>query len=189
VVLGVAALLLAACGGGGGGDNLPLQGYAVNAALGHLFADRGSWTMSGAEPNGQSFGLTLAFSPVASLQFPVTGVMAERNQETLTFVSGGVPDTVTLTLYLDSSTRSIVGINADGMCSASTLNTAPPSANVGASGPMFTASDLGGCASNSIALGTTASRWSLETDTGTVLLCWNLASQDLAGKLIGTETA
>ena len=181
-----ATLLVAACGGGG--DAQPAGPYAVNAALGHLLGSGGSWTMSGSA-SGQPFTLTMAFAPAPAGLFPVNGVFAAQSLQTITIAAAGQSSSGTLTIYFDAGTRTFFGFQADGACSVATANTAlPATATAGASGPIFTESDLDGCASTSLAVGTTTSTWSVASDTGVALLCWNLTSKDLSGTVNGTES-
>ena len=183
----VTAALLSACGGGGT-STTSAGPYAVNAALGHLLVTGGSWTMSGTA-NGQSFTLTLAFAPGPAGPFPVNGVMSAQSLQTLTVASAGQSSSGTETIYFDAATHAIVGLQADGACSVATANTAlPATAAAGASGALFTESDLDGCTNTSLVLGSGANTWSVESDTGIALLCWNLAAKDAAGTPNGTES-
>jgi hypothetical protein len=176
-----AALLLAACGGGGD-DTPPPVNYAVKMAMDQLLTTAHSWTLTGTDPNAQAFTLTLAFAPLSDGPFPVNGTVARRAQETLTVASAGQSSSGVQTIYLDRSSLSFVGFEADGSCSVATSNVVlPASTALGSSGAHFGLSDLDGCASNAAAAGTTAGTWSLEIDSGVALLCWNLTSKDLAG--------
>ncbi len=181
------AALLSACGGGG--DTTTSAGpYAVNAALGHLLVTGGSWAMNGTA-NGQAFTLTMAFAPAGAGPFPVNGVMSAQSLETLTVVSAGQSNSDTETIYFDAASHAIVGLQAVGTCSTATANTPlPATAVVGASGAFFTEADLDGCAGNSLVLGSGANTWSVVSDTGIALLCWNLATQDATGTPNGTES-
>ena len=182
------ALLVSACGGGGGDAAQSAGPFAVNAALGHLLVTGGSWTMNGTA-NGQGFTLTLAFAPVAAGPFPVTGAMSAQSLQTLTLVSAGQSNSGTDTIYFDAATHAIVGLQADGACSVATANTAlPVTAAAGASGAIFTESDLDGCTNSSLVLGSATNSWSVASDTGIALLCWNLAATDAAGTPNGTES-
>lgn len=182
-----AAAMLSACGGGGG-DAAPASTYAVNAALGHLLVSGGSWTMNGTA-SGQTFTLTVAFAPAPAGPFPVNGAMSAQSLQTITLVSGGTSSTGTETIYFDASTHAFFGLQADGACSVVTANTAlPATAAIGASGAIFSESDLDGCTGSSAVLGSTANTWSLVSDTGAVLLCWDLAAKDAAGTANGSES-
>lgn len=181
------ALVMSACGGGG--DTAPSAGpYAVDAALGHLLVTGGSWTMNGTA-NGQGYTLTLAFAPVAAGPFPVTGAMSAQSLQTLTVVSAGQSSSATETIYFDAATHAILGLQADGTCSVATANTAlSATAMAGASGAIFSESDLDGCTSSSLVIGSAANSWSVAADTGVTLLCWNLAASDAAGMPNGAES-
>jgi hypothetical protein len=183
------ALTLAALAGcGGGGGDSPAKSYAVNAAQRHLLIDGGSWTMSGSA-NGRSFTVTLAFGPSTPAPFPIGGATAARSLETITVQAAGQTSSGTQTLYFDPANLSFAGLEADAACSVATSNVAlPDSAAVGAGGAFLTTSDLNGCAGTSAAVGTTSANWSLELDTGVVLLCWSLASRDATGTPNGTQS-
>jgi hypothetical protein len=181
-----AALLLAACGGGG--DTQPAGPYAVNTALGHLLVSGGSWTMSG-PAGGQPFTLTLAFTPAPAGVFPVNGVFAAQSLQTITVVAAGQTNSGTETIYFDATTRIFFGLQADGACSVATANTPlPATATVGTSGPIFTELDLDGCTGASLAVGTTTGTWSLVSDTGVTLLCWDQTAKDPGGTVNGMES-
>lgn len=182
------AIVLSACGGGGSDTPAAPTTYAVNAALGHLLVTGGSWPMTGTA-NGQSFTLTIAFAPAAAGPFPVNGAMSAQSLQTITLVSGGSSSGGTQTVYFDATTHAFFGLQADGTCSVATANTAlPATAAVGASGAIFSESDLDGCAGTSTVLGTTANTWSLVSDTGVALLCWDSDAKDSAGTPNGTES-
>jgi hypothetical protein len=181
-----AALLVTACGGGG--DSQPAGPYAVNAALNHLLVTGGSWTMSGSA-SGQPFTLTMAFAPGPAGLFPVNGVFAAQSVQTITAVAAGQSSSGTQTIYFDAGTHAFLGFQADGTCSVATANTAlPATAAADASGPIFTETDLDGCASTSLAAGTTTSTWSVASDSGVTLMCWDLVSKDLGGTVNGMES-
>jgi hypothetical protein len=177
---------MSACGGGGG--DAQSGPYAVNAALGHLLVTGGSWTMSGST-SGQPFTLTMAFARVPDGIFPVNGVFAAQSLQTITVTAAGQSQSGTQTIYFDAGLRVFFGFQADGACSVATANTVlPATAAVGATGPIFTDSDLDGCAGSSVAVGSTTSTWSVVSDTGIALLCWDLTSKDLSGTVNGTES-
>ncbi len=182
-----AAVLLSACGGGGG-DGAPASTYAVNAALGRLLVTGGSWTMTGTA-NGQTFTLAVAFAPAPAGPFPVNGAMSAQSLQTITLVSGGVSSSGVETIYFDATSRIFFGLQADGTCSVATANTSlPTSAALGASGAIFSESDLDGCLGTSLAVGSTANTWSLVSDSGIALLCWDLAAKDALGTPNGAES-
>lgn len=182
------ATLLVACGGGGGDQAQSTGPYAVNAALGHLLVTGGSWTMTGSA-SGQSFTLTMAFAPGPAGLFPVNGAFTAQSLQTITVAAAGQSNSATQTIYFDAGTRTFIGFQADGTCSVATANTAlPASAAVGVSGPIFSESDLDGCTSSSVAVGSTTSTWSVVSDTGIAMLCWDLTSKDLSATVNGTES-
>lgn len=183
-----AALLLAACGGGG--DAPPAAtAYAVNAAQRHLLNDGGSWTMSGTGPNGVAFTVTMDFAPATTGPFPLTGATAARSLETFTIQASGQSDSAAQTIYFDPVNLALVGAESSGACSVATSSAAlPASATVGASGSFFSSSDLDGCTGSSNIVGTTTIAWSLESDHGVVLLCWNLVFKDTMGTPGGTQS-
>lgn len=186
-----AALLLAACGGGGGDAPPPPTQYAVNAAQGHLLTGTGSWAMNGTGSDGASYTVTMSLAPLTPGTFPVDGTPAARSAQTLAFARAGVPlGGVVETIYFNSSTLAIVGLSTDdGSCASATSNTAlPATAAVGASGVIFNQFDRDGCTADAAALGTTVTRWTLESDGGVVLLCWNLTAQDLIGTANGSQS-
>lgn len=182
-----AALLLAACGGGGG-DTPPPGPYAVRAAQTHLLNDTHSWALSGTGPNGQPFTITMAFAPLPPAPFPIGGALGARSLQTYTVQQGGVSSSAGPTYFFDATSLAIAGSDyGDGTCSIATSNAAVPlSASVGASGPLFSVSDRGGCTAGAAAESTTTTQWSLESDSGVVLLCWNSTLFDLAGTAEGT---
>jgi hypothetical protein len=188
IVSAATALLLAACGGGGSDQAQSAGPYAVSAALDHLLVTGGSWTMSGSA-NGQSFTLTMAFAPGPAGLFPVNGAFTAQSLQTITVVMAGQSNSGTQTIYFDAGTRTFIGLQADGTCALATANTAlPATAAVGVSGPIFSQSDLDGCTSSSAAVGTTTNTWSVVSDTGIALLCWDLTAKDLSGTVNGTES-
>src|SRR5205814_5141375 len=66
-------------------------------------------------------------------------------------------------------------------------NTAlPNTASMAANGAYFVLSDLDACIGGSGAVGSTTASWSLESDTGVVLLCLNSTMKDSAGAINGT---
>ena len=183
------SLLLAACGGGGGDDTPLPTSYAARMAWAQLLSAQRAWTLTGTGPNAQAFTITLAFAPIADAPFPVSGAAAKRMQETVTVASAGQTSAVTQTIYLDRTSLAFIGFDAEGACSVATSNAELPlSTPAGASGPVFSLSDLDGCTSGAIAAGTTTSTWSLEVDSGVPLLCWNLTSKDLAGVQNGSTS-
>jgi hypothetical protein len=183
------ALLLVACGGGGGDDGPPAGPYAVNTALGHLLVNGRSWDLHGTA-NGQAFALTLSFAPLPAGLFPVNGVFAGQSLETLTVVEAGQSTSEARTIFFGPTNLAFFGVQFEGgICSVATANTLlPTTASIGAAGPLFTETDLDGCASSSLATGTTTSDWSLLTDSGVPLLCWNLKSTDLSGTVVTEST-
>ena len=145
--------------------------------------------MTGTGSNNQSFVVTIAFAALPPGPFPIGGATTARSEETITFVSAGQTSAGTITYYFEPTSAAFFGAAADGACSIGTSNTAlPTEAAIGASGSLFNESDLDGCASNSVALGTSASTWSIVADSGVALLCWNLISSDLAGTQNGSES-
>jgi len=181
----LAGLLLAGCGGGGG-DPPPVTLYAVSAAQAQLLSAANRWTVNGKAPDGTSFTVQIDFAPMAAGNFPIGGMPSSLTRETLTLASGGtVSDISGPTYYFDKTTLAVFGSdNGDLTCSIATSNTAlPASAAVGASGPAFSFNDLDGCQAGSIPVGTTTTRWSLESDSGVALLCWN---QTVTGATDGT---
>lgn len=186
----VAIAGLAACGGGGGDDAPPAAAaYAVNAAQRHLLTDGGSWTMNGTGPNGQAFTVTMNFAPLTTGAFPLNGNIAARSLETFTVQAAGQSDSAAQTIYFDPVNLAFVGVQSNGACNVATSNAAlPTSAAVGANGVFYSGGDLDGCTAASSIVATTTIAWSLEADTGVVLLCWNLAFKDAAGTLDGTQS-
>lgn len=184
----LSSLLMAACGGGGDDTPLPTS-YAARMAWAQLLSAQRAWTMTGAGPNAQAFTITLAFDPIPDGPFPVNGTTAKRTQETVTVSSAGQTNTLMQTIYLDRTSLAFIGFDVDGACSVATSNAELPlNTLIGASGPVFSLSDLEGCTSGAIAAGTTSSTWSLEIDTGLALLCWNLISKDLVGVQNGSTS-
>jgi hypothetical protein len=184
-------LLLAACGGGG--DAAPAApvaaAYAVNAAQRHLLMDGGSWSMDGTVPNGGAFRITMNFAPSTAGPFPLNGATAARSLQTPVVQAAGQSDSVAQTIYFDPVNLSFLGVESGGACNLATSSaTLPNSAAVGEGGTFFSGSDLDGCTGASRIVGTTTIGWSLETDTGVVLLCWNLAFTDAIGAADGTQS-
>ena len=144
--------------------------------------------MSGSA-GGQSFTVTLAFAPAPAGPFPVNGAMSAQSLQTLTFVSAGASNSAVETIYFDASSHIFFGLQADGLCSVASANTSlPTSAALGASGPIFSESDLDGCLGTSLAVGSTANTWSLVSDSGVALLCWDLTAKDPSGTPNGAES-
>jgi hypothetical protein len=190
LLLAAAGLALAACSGGGGDASPPTQ-YAVSAALNHWFTGTASWAMSGTGSDGASYTVTVSTAPTTAGPFPVDGTVAARSTQTFAIDRAGVPiGGVVQTLYFNSASGAVVGLSYDdGSCASATSNTAlPASAAVGDSGAQFSELDLDSCTANAAAVGTTVNRWSLESDAGVVLMCWNLAAQDLSGVANGTQS-
>lgn len=189
-----AALLLAACGGG---DDAPLAtpsppaaSYAVNAAQRHLLTEGGAWSMEGTLPTGEAFMIGMNFAPSTAGPFPRTGATAARSVQTFTVQSAGQSDSVAETIYFDPASLAFFGSEFNGTCNLGTSNAAlPDSAAVGEGGAFFSGSDLDGCTGASSIVGTTTIGWSLETDTGVVLLCWNSAFRDTTGTLDSTQSS
>lgn len=183
-----AALLLAACGGGG--DAPPAEAaYAVNAAQRHLLTDGGSWTMNGTGPNGQAFTITMTFAPLTAGPFALNGSTAARSLQTIIVQAAGQSDSEAQTVYFDPVNLAFVGAESNGTCSISTSSAAlPTSAAVGGSGAFYSGRDLDGCTGASSTVGTTTATWSLEADTGVVLLCWNLVAKDAVRALDSTQS-
>jgi hypothetical protein len=190
-----AALLLAACGGGG--DATPATpgapaatSYAVNAAQRHLLMDGGSWSMDGTIPGGGAFTITMNFAPSTPGQFPMTGATAASSLQTFTVQAAGQSDSVAQAIYFDPASLSFFGAESGGACNVATSSTALPNgAAVGEGGAFFSGSDLDGCTGASSIVGTTTIGWSLETDTGVVLLCWNSVFKDAAGTPDSTQSS
>lgn len=184
VTITLAALLLAGCGGGGG-DPPPAKLYAVGMAQAQLLSAANHWTVKGTAPDGTPVTVQIDFTPLPAATFPIGGAPSSVTRETLTIDVGGLIGTGGPTYYFDKTTLTVFGSdNGDLTCSIATSNAAlPGSAAVGASGPAFSFSDLDGCQASSTAVGTTITRWSLESDSGAALLCWN---QTVTGEAAGT---
>lgn len=183
-----ASLILAACGGGG--SNSPVTEtpqFAVNAAQRQFLTGAGSWSLNGAA-NGQAFTINLTHEALPAGVFAVTGATAARSRQTVTLLQAGVTtDTNAVTYYFDGVNLSMLGSdNGDTTCSVATGSTAlPATAAVGATGAMYADTDLTGCSSGAATAGTTQTTWSLEPDSGVVLLCWNQTARDMAGAVLG----
>jgi hypothetical protein len=192
ILAAVASLLFTACGGGGGGDDDPPPGpYAANAGLHRLLATGGSWSNLRGTAGGQPFTIAITFSPAPAGAFPVTGSFVSQAIQTVSITAAGVTSSGAMTIYYAplAGSDAFIGLQADGMCSLATSNTAlPDAAQIGAGGSMFDLSDLDGCAPTSLPLSTTTNTWSLEADAGMALLCWNIAARDLGGTPAGTES-
>lgn len=183
-----AALLLAACGGGGDAPPAAVA-YAVNAAQRHLLTDGGSWTMNGTGPNGHAFTVTMTFAPLTAGPFALNGSTAARSLESFTVQAAGQSDSEAQTIYFDPLNLAFIGADSNGSCSVATSSAAlPTSAAVGGGGTFYSGRDLDGCTGASSTVGTTTAAWSLEADTGVVLLCWNLVAKDPAGTPDGTQS-
>lgn len=184
------SLFLAACGGGGGdGGTQVAASYAVGTSFTHLLAAGGSWTMTGTA-NGQPFTLVNAFSPAPAGSFPLTGVAASELTETLTVTVANQTSSASETIYFDRTSGAILGSQADGSCSGASSNTPLPATAVpGASGPINSSSDYVGCSPASGVAGTSTNTWALVTDSGVVLMCWNLTAKDLTGTVNGSESS
>lgn len=180
------ALLMSACGGDG--DAPPVL-VSVAAAQRHLLVDGGSWTLTGTDPNGASYTMSVAFVPLAPDTTIVSGASYPRVQQTFAIVQdgtvapGGGP-----TYWFDATSLAIVqSDNDDGTCSLATSNTSmPASASVGASGSLYALSDLDGCTGSASSVGSTTATWSLERDSDVVLLCSNATSKDMSGAAVAT---
>ncbi len=186
-----AALLLAACGGGGDAVDIANTEYAVQAAMGHLLREAGSWTMTGVGPDGQPFTMIMDFAPLSVATVPIVGGEATRSAETLTLqIDGQTSGSGGPTFFFNPADLSFVASdNGTDTCSVVRSNTVLPAlAKVGTSGDMFAEADFDGCAGDSSIVGDTLSQWSLETSKGIVLLCWTLTTQDLAGATQATQS-
>jgi hypothetical protein len=181
-----ALLSLAACGGGGGDTPAPTS-YAALAAQRHLLTEAGSWTMTGAVAGGSSYTVNLAFAPQSAQAFAIGGVVASRSKQTITVTQDGtlLPG-IELTHYFDAANLAFIGTdNGDGTCSVATANAALPSdARPGDKEVFVTESERNLCADGSGVVGTTTIGWSLEADTGIVLLCWTSTAQDAVGAAV-----
>ncbi|MEO6745393.1 MAG: hypothetical protein ABIN08_12990 [Caldimonas sp.] len=186
-----AAILLAACGGNGDPTPVTPPAYAADIAQRHLLTGGGSWAMSGTGPTGQAFTITMTFAPLLDAAFPISGAVASLSRQTFTLTQEGTTtDVGGPTFYFDKSTLSIVGTdNGDGTCSVATSSAAlPSSAAAGANGSLVTRSELNFCASSAGSVGITTTRWSIETDAGIALLCWNSTVTDAIGSVIETDS-
>jgi hypothetical protein len=186
-IIPMAALLLAACGGGGG-DSAPPQSYALDAAQGHLLTEPSSRTMTGTGSDGQTYTITLAFTPLAAAPFPVNGIVSSVVRQTMTVTSpAGGTGSVDLSIFFNAPDLALVGWDyGDGTCSLGTASTAlPTTASLGTGGPLFVQSDLDGCTGGAAPVGTSTTRWTLESDGGVSLLCWNMTAKDLTGAANG----
>lgn len=181
-----AALVLAACGGS---DDAPPALVSIATAQRNLFEKGGSWTLTGKAPDGSSYTMSVAVVPLAPAATIASGATYPRTQQTFGIVQGGT--TVSSggpTYSFDAASLAIVqSDNGDGTCSLATSNTAlPASAVVGAGGDLYALSDLTGCSGSSNIVGSTTTAWSLERDSGVVLLCSNSTSKDLSGQTVAT---
>jgi hypothetical protein len=186
------AALLAACGGNGDPTSVAAEQYAVNSAERNLLISGGSWILNGTGPTGQTFSITMELRPMPDAAFPIGGAVSSLIRENLSLVQAGVTtDMGGATLYFDRGSLAIVGVdNGDGSCAVATANAAPPStAVVGTSGPLLTRSELNLCASTAGVVGTTTTNWSIESDTGIALLCWNSTARDATASIIETDSS
>lgn len=114
--------------------------------------------MTGPAPAGGSYTITMALSPLAAA-LPISGATAyPRSRQLLTLQQTGVaPVTIPQTFFFDSQSLAIIqAAYDDNTCSVATSNAAlPSSAVVGASGALYSLSDLAGCTSGAAATGTT----------------------------------
>ncbi len=191
VLAASAWLMLVACGGGGSssGSSPPdIPQFAVNAAQRHLLSDAGSWTLAGSA-NGQAFTIDLTHEALPVGVFAVSGATATRSRQTVTLMQAGVvTDTNAVTYYFNGADVLLLGSdNGDTTCSVATASTAVPvTAVVGDTGPLYADNDLTRCSNGAAVAGTTLTTWSLESDSGVVLLCWNQTAKDVAGTVLAT---
>ena len=183
-----ATLILVACGGGGSNSSAPpgTPPVAVNAAQRHLLTDAGAWSMNGSA-NGQAFTINLTHEALPDGVFAVSGATAARSRQTWTLLqAGNATDTTAVTYYFDSANLALLGSdNGNTTCSVATASTAvPATAVVGGTGPLYADNDLASCDSGGAVAGATLTTWSLESDSGVALLCWNQTEKDSAGTVI-----
>jgi len=194
-----AVAFAAGCGGGDDGTPAPAPApapppaavtYDVAKAWQNLLTGMRSWTVMGIGTDTRSYELTLAFAPGPTGAFPYTGTMGPSADVTATFAINGVGQAPTLSrLYYNATTYGVFGEHAvtDGSCSTAAPGGAlPTAAQVGDSGLLYDSNDYQSCVAPSVLDGTGTFTWSLETEAGMTLFCFNNTDRSTTGAVIAT---
>lgn len=195
------AALLAACGGGGGGGTPPpviapepvpepvTATIDVAAAWRNYVTAPHTWAMRGKGTDARAYELTIEMKPGASDKFPMTGSTGQTTAQSLRFTVDGA-NTVSSdgTLYFTNAT--MIGVaTTDGACAGArgAMSPLPGATAPGASGPMFVLDGYAGCSVLGQKLGTTAYKWSVQTDGALTMFCITLEQENGEGTPIGNE--
>ena len=151
-----------------------------------------AWTVTGVGSDSSSYEVTLATKPGPTSAFPYTGVVGSRSETTTTAKVDGVAEAPFVSyIFYDASTLSVFGDQAvtDGSCStASSGPMLPTAVGIGAGGSLYDTIDYETCVAPSVVDGTTVVTWSLESDNGNVLFCFNAANRTPTGSVSSTES-
>ena len=192
LVLLAAAAALAACGGGGGnsGQNPfvpPTDDYNALAAWENLLTRPAGWITQGTASDGLAYELRLSVAPVGNASFPLTGTAANRAdfgsslRRGGAILAGGVTELyyTDALLVLGARSSTSVPVVAEACDQATAAALPPAAAKVGASGPLYTTTELSGCLAGAGVIGSTEARWAIEFHAGIVYFCIDATSTDL----------